>query len=83
MLVDSAWPQTEAYSGIQAVNNDNYDIEHKENVNKILLILWSVYYLEGCFNFLYQIYVTYQEIIMHNVEGGVLFCSLINCSFML
>ena len=53
MLVDSARQKTEDHSGIQVVNNDNYDIEHKENVIKILLILWSVYYLEGCLDFLY------------------------------
>ena len=41
--------KNEDCSGIPGVNKHNNDIEQKENLIKIWLFLWSVYYLVGIF----------------------------------
>ena len=59
---------------LQGINNDNHSNVHKENVIKISLFLCSVYYLVGhLINFAKC--VTSNDIIVHNVVGGVLLCS--------
>ena len=68
---------------LQGINNDNHNNVHKENVIKISLFLLSVYYLIGHLDGLWIIFtncVTSNEIILHNVVGGVLLCSWINSS---